>query len=161
MTTLAVTGHMDLTEESVPLVRAALRAVLERFREDLTGVSCIAAGADSLFAEEVTAVGGRLVVVIPSQDYRATKVKPNHAPVFDHLVQAAVEVLTLPHETANRAAYEAANGILLERADRLVAVWDGTPPSGKGGGTADTVLAARESGLPVDIIWPESAARRG
>ncbi|MFD7894057.1 hypothetical protein [Streptomyces sp. NPDC059743] len=160
MTTLAVTGHMDLSEETVPLVRAALREVLEPYREDLTGVSCIAAGADSLFAEEVTAIGGRLVVVIPSQDYRETKVKPDHAPVFDRLVQAAVEVLVMPHGTANRAAYEAANAELLTRADRLVAVWNGEPPSGKGGGTADVVVEAREAGLPVDVVWPDGAARR-
>ncbi|MFF0451247.1 hypothetical protein ACFYT4_33550 [Streptomyces sp. NPDC004609] len=161
MTTLAVTGHMDLTEESIPLVRAALRDLLARHSEGLTGVSCIAAGADSLFAQEVVAAGGQLVVVIPSQDYRAMKVKPDHAPVFDHLVEAAAEVLTLPHETANRSAYEAANAELLARADRLVAVWDGTPPSGKGGGTADTVEDARAAGTPVDVIWPTGAARRG
>jgi hypothetical protein len=160
VTTLAVTGHMDLTEESVPLVRAALRDLLEPYREDLTGVSCIAAGSDSLFAEEVTAIGGRLVVVIPSQDYRAKKVKAVHAPVFDHLVEAAGEVLVMPQETANHAAYEAANDTLLGRADRLVAVWDGTPPSGKGGGTADVVAAARAAGLPVDVVWPAGASRR-
>lgn len=151
---------MDLSEESVPLVRAALRKALEPYRADLVGVSCIAAGSDSLFAEEVTALGGRLVVLIPSADYRAKKVKKDHAPVFDRLVKAAVEVVTLPNETANRAAYEEANALLLERGDRLVAVWDGTPPSGKGGGTADTVLLAREAGLPVDVVWPEGAARR-
>ncbi|TXS36915.1 hypothetical protein [Streptomyces sp. OR43] len=161
MTTLAVTGHMDLTDESVPLVRAALRELLSKYSEDLTGVSCIAAGADSLFAEEVTAIGGRLIAVIPSQDYRAAKVKPEHAAVFDHLVETAEDVVTLPHETANRAAYEAANDELLRRADRLVAVWDGTPPSGKGGGTADTVVQAQEAGLTVDVIWPAGAARRG
>jgi hypothetical protein len=158
--TLAVTGHMDLTEETVPLVRAALRELLAKYSDDLTGVSCIAAGADTLFAEEVTAMGGRLVVLIPSQDYRDRKVKPDHAPVFDHLVEAAVDVLTLPHETANRRAYESANSELLKRADRLVAVWDGTPPSGKGGGTADTVEEARCAGLPVDVVWPAGAARR-
>ncbi|WP_433401724.1 hypothetical protein [Streptomyces sp. CA-146814] len=161
MTTLAVTGHMDLTDESVPLVRAVLRELLAGYSDDLTGVSCIAAGSDSLFAEEVTAIGGRLVAVIPSQDYRATKVKPDHAAVFDHLVEAAEEVVTLPHPTANRAAYEAANAELLHRADRLVAVWDGTPPSGKGGGTADTVEQARQAGLAVDVVWPGGAARRG
>ncbi|WP_405749089.1 hypothetical protein OHA19_01275 [Streptomyces sp. NBC_00012] len=161
MTTLAVTGHMDLTDESVPLVRAALRNLLAEYSDDLTGVSCIAAGSDTLFAEEVTAVCGRLVVVIPSQDYRATKVKPDHAPVFDHLVEAAAEVLTLPNKTANRGAYEAANAELLKRADRLVAVWDSTPPSGKGGGTADTVEAARAAGLLVDVVWPDGAARKG
>ncbi|MFD3409817.1 hypothetical protein [Streptomyces cyaneofuscatus] len=161
MTTLAVTGHMDLTDESVPLVRAALRELLGEYSEDLTGVSCIAAGSDSLFAEEVTAIGGRLVAVIPSQDYRAAKVKPDHAAVFDRLVEAAVDVVTLPHTTANRAAYEAANAELLRRADRLVAVWDGTPPSGKGGGTADTVAQAQQAGLAVDVVWPAGAARRG
>ncbi|MEU8561738.1 hypothetical protein AB0C45_09640 [Streptomyces cyaneofuscatus] len=160
MTTLAVTGHMDLTDESVPLVRAALRELLAQYSEDLTGVSCIAAGSDSLFAEEVTAIGGRLVAVIPSQDYRAARVKPDHAAVFDRLVEAAVDVVTLPHTTANRAAYEAANAELLRRADRLVAVWDGTPPSGKGGGTADTVEQAQQAGLAVDVVWPAGAARR-
>ncbi|MEU0135647.1 hypothetical protein ABZ172_16705 [Streptomyces sp. NPDC006296] len=161
MTTLAVTGHMDLTDESVPLVRAALRELLAEYSEDLTGVSCIAAGADSLFAEEVTAIGGRLVAVIPSRDYRATKVKPEHTAVFNHLVETAEDVVTLPHPKANRDAYESANAELLRRADRLVAVWDGTPPSGRGGGTADTVEQARQAGLPVDVVWPAGAARRG
>ncbi|MER7045355.1 hypothetical protein [Streptomyces jumonjinensis] len=158
MTTLAVTGHMDLADESVPAVRAALRGLLAGYG-DLTGVSCIAAGADSLFAEEVTAVGGRLIVVIPSRDYRARKVRPAHAPVFDRLVDAAAEVVTLPYETARRDAYEAANAELLKRADRLVAVWDGSPPSGKGG-TADTVELARAAGVPVDVVWPDGATRR-
>ncbi|MGW6741854.1 hypothetical protein ACWGDX_14200 [Streptomyces sp. NPDC055025] len=160
MTTLAVTGHMDLTEESVALVRGALREVLVAYRGDLTGVSCIAAGADSLFAQEVRALGGRLVVVIPSRDYREKKVKPDHAPVFDLLVREAAEVVVMPYETANRAAYEGANAELLKRADRLVAVWNGEPPTGKGGGTADVVIEAREAGLPVDVVWPDGAARR-
>ncbi|MEU3216470.1 hypothetical protein [Streptomyces sp. NPDC006971] len=161
MATLAVTGHMDLTDESTPLVRAALRGLLAEHSDDLIGVSCIAAGADTLFAEEVTAAGGRLIVVIPSRDYREKKVKGNHVPAFDRLVGAAEEVLILPHEKANRSAYEAANAELLKRADRLVAVWDGRPPSGKGGGTADTVEEARAAGLPVDVVWPKGAARRG
>ncbi|TXC96889.1 hypothetical protein [Streptomyces sp. ISID311] len=162
MTTIAVTGHMDLTADSVPLVRAALDELLKPYaRGELIGVSCIAAGSDSLFAEAVLAVGGRLVVVLPSQDYRQAKVKPHHAETFDRLVGAADEVFVLPHATANRQAYESANRALLERADRLVAVWNGEPPSGKGGGTADVVAEARATGLPVDVVWPVGAARRG
>ncbi|MEC4016201.1 hypothetical protein [Streptomyces sp. H27-D2] len=152
---------MDLTDESVPLVRDALREALRPFAAELVGLSCIAAGADAIFAEVVSEIGGRLIAVIPSQDYRQKKVRPEHAPVFDHLIEAAVEVVVLPYDTANRQAYEAANSLLLKRADRLVAVWDGTPPSGKGGGTADTVLEARGAGLAVDVVWPEGAARRG
>ncbi|WP_200305748.1 hypothetical protein [Streptomyces adelaidensis] len=161
MTTIAVTGHMDLTEASVPLVRDALRQALKPYADgELTGVSCIAKGADSLFAEAVLEVGGRLVAVIPSQDYRRNKVKPDHAATFDRLAAAASEVLVLPNETANRAAYGDANRTLLERADRLMAVWNGEPPNSKGGGTADTVIEAQESGLPVDVVWPDGAARR-
>lgn len=161
MTTLAVTGHMDLTPESVLLVRAALDKLLTGHAgDDLVGVSCIAAGSDSLFAEAVLAAGGRLVVVIPSQDYRDRKVKPAHAEQFDRLLAAAAEVVVMDHETANRAAYETANRALLERAERLVAVWNGEPPTGKGGGSADTVLEARAAGIPVDVVWPDGAARR-
>ncbi|MBX9394877.1 hypothetical protein K4749_15025 [Streptomyces sp. TRM72054] len=162
MTTIAVTGHMDLTEASVALVRDALRETLKPYAGGgLTGVSCLAKGSDSLFAEVVLELGGRLVGVIPSQDYRQNKVKPDHAETFDRLVEAADEVLVLPHEAANRAAYEDANRTLLRRADRLVAVWNGEPPSGKGGGTADTVIEARDAGLPVDVVWPEGASRVG
>jgi hypothetical protein len=160
VTTLAVTGHMDLTEPSVPLVRDALRELLAGYAgRDLVGVSCIARGSDSLFAEAVLQVGGRLVVVLPSQDYRESKVKPDHLALFDRLVDAADELVVMPHETANRAAYEAANRELLQRADRLVAVWNGQPPGEKGGGTADVVVEARTLGIPVDVIWPEGAER--
>ncbi|MFC7816679.1 hypothetical protein ACFUTR_18760 [Streptomyces sp. NPDC057367] len=161
MTTIAVTGHMDLTDSTVPLVRDALRQTLTPYAAGLTGVSCIAKGSDSLFAEIVLELGGRLVVVIPSKDYRENKVKPDHAETFDRLMKAADEVLVLEHETANRSAYEDANRTLLQRADRLVAVWNGEPPSGKGGGSADTVLEARGADLPVDVVWPHGAARRG
>lgn len=162
MTTIAVTGHMDLTEDTVPLVRAALDDLLKPYADggDLVGVSCIAKGADSLFAEAVLAAGGRLTVVVPSRDYRRTKVKPDHVALFDRLAEAADEVLVLPNDTADRHAYEAANAVLLQRADRLVAVWDGKPPSGKGGGTADTVLEAQAAGIPVNVVWPTGAARR-
>ncbi|MFF0648550.1 hypothetical protein ACFYVV_33650 [Streptomyces tendae] len=183
MTALAVTGHMDLTDESVPAVRAALDELLDRYREQereqdrergrergggpgpgagesLVGISCIAKGADSLFAEAVLAAGGRLVVVVPSRDYRRSTVEPDGAPLFDRLVEAADEVVVLPYERAGRQAYEAANALLLERADRLVAVWNGEPPGGRGGGTADVVLAAGEAGIPVDVVWPDGAARR-
>jgi hypothetical protein len=107
----------------------------------------------------VLAAGGRLVVVIPSEDYREAKVKPGHAATFDRLHAAADEVLVMPHATANRSAYESANAAVLQRADRLVAVWNGQPPGGKGGGTADVVVEAREAGLPVDVVWPAGAAR--
>ncbi|WEH16550.1 hypothetical protein [Streptomyces sp. VNUA24] len=163
MTTIAVTGHLDLTDGTVPLVRAALDTLLRPYAVDgrLVGVSCVAKGADTLFAEAVLALGGRLVVVTPSRDYRRNTVEAEHGASYDRLVGAAAEVVALPYETAGRQAYEAANAVLVARADRLVAVWDGAPPTGNGGGTADAVLDARAAGVPVDVVWPDGAARRG
>jgi hypothetical protein len=137
----------------------ALREVLAAHDDGgLAGVSCIAKGADSLFAETVLEVGGRLVVVMPSRDYREAKVKPEHLATFDRLMEAAAEVLVMDHESANRAAYEAANSELLRRADRLVAVWDGKPAWGHGG-TADVVAYAERTGVPVRVLWPEGPSR--
>ncbi|MGW7517596.1 hypothetical protein ACWGJ2_18595 [Streptomyces sp. NPDC054796] len=81
---------MDLTEDTVPPVRAGPERVLAWYEASaLTGVSYIAKGADPLFAEVLLVVGGRLVVVVPSADYRRAKVKPAHAVTFDRLVEAA------------------------------------------------------------------------
>ncbi|MGS2587034.1 hypothetical protein [Streptomyces hebeiensis] len=122
-------------------------------------------------AVTVTAAAGRVTVLAVVFSVRGsvvgavttTSVPPSAttSSANDRLVESAADVLVMPHETADRQAYESATAVLLERADRLVAVWNGEPPSGKGGGTADVVIGAREAGLPVDVIWPDGAARRG
>lgn len=159
MIAIAVTGHIDLTEAGVPLCRQALRDALRPYEpEGITGLSCLAGGTDSLFAEAVLAAGGRLVAVIPSRDYRERQVSPAHAETFDRLVEAADEVVVLGHERADGQAYENANRVLLERADRLIAVWDGASSAARGG-TATAVAEAHRLGLPVDVIWPAGAGR--
>jgi hypothetical protein len=149
---------MNLTAASMPLVYQAIAEALAPYAgDDLIGVSCIARGADSIFAQAVLDSGGQLEVVLPSQHYREQKVKPDHAPQFDELMHRAAKVHVLPFENANREAYEAANGLLLS-SDRLFAIWDGRPGVDKGS-TASVVSAARERGLPVEVIWPDGAAR--
>lgn len=158
MPRIGVTGHSKLTPESVPLVADALRAELARHDQPLVGVSCLARGADQVFAEAVLDIGGALVVVLPSRDYRETKVKPDNRDQFERLYRRAADVRALPFDTASRDAYAAAGRTVLADVDLLVAVWDGAPPDGKGG-TGDTVLEARERGIPVAVVWPDGAAR--
>lgn len=155
---IGVTGHMNLTPDTVRMVSAALRAHLERVDGEVVGVSCIARGADSLFAEAVLAVGGTLEVVLPSRDYREATVRPDDAELFDRLVDQAAHVQVMDFDHAGREAYVAANLAMLESIDELVAVWDGKPAAGRGG-TAEVVAEARKRGLPVLVIWPEGASR--
>ncbi len=154
-----MTGHRDLTEASVPLVRRVLREFLGPYAaEGITGLSCLADGADSLFAEAVLALGGRLVAVIPARDYRERQVGDVQGATFDRLIAAAAEVLVLGHDSAGGQAYEDANRELVRRAHRLVAVWDGETSTAQGG-TATAVAAARRAGLPLHVVWPAGASR--
>ncbi len=157
---ISVTGHMDLSAASTDLVRAAIAERLKETQNSesaITGISCLARGADSIFAEAVLENGGNLEVVLPSPHYRAKKVKEDHAPLFDKLISRASQVRTLPHEEVDKEAYEAANNILVGECDRLFAVWDGQA-SGRSG-TATVVQAAQARDIPVTVIWPDGASR--
>ena len=156
---IGVTGHMDLTDDTVPLVARAIRDALTPHADgNLTGVSCLARGTDSIFAQVIIDLGGKLEVVLPSTNYRDTKVKPDHAPLFDRLLTLATTVRAMPFDTAGRDAYAAANEAVLDSIDQLVAVWDGQPSTGQGG-TADAVAEARHRALAVTVIWPNGASR--
>lgn len=159
MVRLAVTGHLDLTPATADLVRAALRVLLAAkiLEGPLIGLSCLAPGADSLFAEEVLAAGGRLVAVVPSRDYRQAEITVEHAGTFDRLLAAAAEVVVLPFERSGRDAFAAANTAVLARADALVAVWDGRPAGV--GSAADMVGHAGPAGVEVLHLWPDGSAR--
>lgn len=159
MPRVGITGHMGLTPETAQLVAKAISSHLDtRAPHDLVGVSCLAAGADSIFATAVLEAGGTLEVILPAVDYRARKVKPEHAPLFDSLLARATTVQVMPYAEAGRAAYEAANAALVLSVDELLAVWDGQPSTGRGG-TADVVAFARANGVPVHVIWPSGAQR--
>ncbi|WP_084510781.1 hypothetical protein [Nocardia lijiangensis] len=156
MVRIGVSGHMNITEATEALVYAAIRDLLA-VHGPVTGISCLARGADSVFARAVLDGGGRLEVVLPSRNYRADKVKPDHAELFDRLMERATVVRVMAFADANREAYAAANEAMLSSCQRLVAVWDGA--TGAKGGTGDVVELARERSVPVDIVWPPGSAR--
>ncbi|MGW1997443.1 hypothetical protein [Embleya sp. NPDC001921] len=159
MTSYGITGHINLAPDTVPLVDRAVRDLLARVAPDeLVGYSCLAAGADAIFAHAVLELGGRLVVLLPSADYGATKVGPDYRASFEHLIARADEVRVMPFRRASVDAYAAANDALLAAVDVVFAVWDGRP-GGARGGTAEVVAKARAAGTRVRVVWPPGAAR--
>lgn len=150
---------MNLSPETIDLVRTAISEALEEFQDgNLVGFSCLAAGADSIFAQAVLDAGGKLAVVVSSADYCEKKVDPEDQPAYNLLLSHAAEVNTMPFQTGGREAYAAANEHILASIDHLFAVWDGQPSVGKGG-TADAVAQAQARGIPMTIIWPAGADR--
>ncbi|MBW8805467.1 MAG: hypothetical protein JF587_16705 [Catenulisporales bacterium] len=156
---IGVTGHMKITGETAEAVAEALRGHLARFdRDALVGVTCLAPGADSLFAEAILEIGVPLEVVVPSADYRRTQVPADCAVGWDAAIAAADVVTVLPFAAAGPEAYAAANEMMLGSIDELVAVWDGRPAQ-DAGGTGAAVAEARRQGVPVTVIWPQGAVR--
>ena len=159
MTRLGVIGHRNISEESEPIIEAALRRLLvAKCGSRMVGVTCLAPGADQLFAQTVLDLNGRLEVILPSADYRECYVSLDNAATFDRLVKAAVSVRVMEFQRSCRQAHMAAGNAMLNTVETLVAIWDGRPAR-KPGGVAEVVAAAARLGLPTSIVWPPGAAR--
>jgi hypothetical protein len=156
---LAVTGHRGLPPATIELVDEAIRARLARCasRDKLVGLSCLADGADQVFAWAVLDAGGRLEVIVPAAAYRDDLPEDARAP-YDELLLAASAVNRLAYAESTAQAHMAASEVMLGSADHLFAVWDGLPARGFGG-TADVVATARSRSVPITVIWPEGATR--
>jgi hypothetical protein len=154
---VAISGHRGLPERTERLVDTAIRAALAGQAPEVTGISCLADGADQIFARAVTDLGGQLEVVVPAAEYRQGL--PEIArPEYDRLIAQACAVQRLPFTESTSHAHMAASRLMLSAADELYAVWDGQPARGYGG-TADVVSYACERGVPVRVIWPSGARR--
>jgi hypothetical protein len=154
---LAITGHRGLPQSTSELVDQALRDEVRQQAGEVVGLSCLADGADSLFAKAVLDQGGSLIVIVPAAHYR-DGLPQEHHPTYDELLHRAADIVRLDHTESTSESHMDASTTMIHMADRLVAVWDGKPARGYGG-TADVVQAAREQGIPVTVIWPEGAER--
>ncbi|GAA5058820.1 hypothetical protein HNP84_008776 [Thermocatellispora tengchongensis] len=157
MLRIAISGHRDLSARTADRVRTELRAILAARAGRVVGLSCLAAGADQIFAEEVVRGGGRLHAIVPAADYRQTLPPPAREP-YDGLVSAAERVHRMPYARSGPEAYQAASEFMLRLADELVAVWDGLPARGRAG-TAEVVAHARSAGMSVRVVWPPESER--
>jgi hypothetical protein len=134
---------------------------------ELTLVSTLADGADTIAAKAALDLGYALDVPLPFAlaDYEkefSSDAAAGHIPLQDFrtLVGKARSVLQLPGQRRTRAdtkqqgdlkenrAYEAAGLTVLNQADILLAIWDGEGSRGRGG-TAEMVAEAARQRIPI------------
>ncbi len=155
---IAISGHRGLNDPVEQYVDAAIRSYLvQQTSTHLVGISCLADGADQIFARAILDAGGRLDVIIPAKEYRDSLPAEARA-TYDDLLERAAEVVRLDHRESTSESHMDASRTMLERADNLIAVWDGEPARGYGG-TADVVHLASDLGVDVTIIWPPGVTR--
>lgn len=154
---IGIAGHRGLPPRTTELVRAGLHDILSSCSPGIVGVTCLADGADQLFARAVLSLGGRLEVVVPAERY-LEGLPPDAQDGYGELMSVATHVERLPFVESTERAHMAGGQAVVDRSDLLVAVWDGAPARGLGG-TADIVAYARERGVPVEVVWPHGASR--
>ena len=157
MPRIAISGHRGLNARTTELIDQAIRERLSKYPAGVTGLSCLADGADQIFARAVIDLGGTLEVIIPAKQYRSGLPAEAYAE-YDDLLSHAVAVHQLPFTESTSESHMAASKLLIDEADELYAVWDGKPARGYGG-TADVVGYACDHDTTVRVIWPSGAER--
>lgn len=162
MTVIGVTGHRVLADvDGVHrALDGAVRELADRCPEPWTVVSALAEGADRMVARRLLArPGTHLVVVLPldREDYLTDFATEQSRAEFDELLGLAAEVVHVGPQPRRDDAYAAGGRAVLDRADLIVAVWDGEGAQGQGG-TGDVVQEARRRGLP--LVWIHAGNRK-
>jgi hypothetical protein len=145
-----IAGHRVLDPGARAFVASASSALIADGRRtgEVTAVSALAVGADTVFAEAALSAGATLEVVRPYDGFELELGTARQRRRYQALVDAADEETRLPFSACSTRAYAAAMRRVTDVCDVLVAAWDGTPPRGTGG-TADAVRYAESIGRRV------------
>lgn len=146
-----ITGHQEREGLDWDWVRARIRDELSQGTAPLSGLSCLARGADQVFAQELVALHGELVFVLPMEGYEEL-FEADDLREYRKLL-AVAEVLRMPPAADDEAAFLAAGLRVADDCEVLIAVWDGEGAEGSGG-TADVVEHARTIGRKVLHLQP-------
>ncbi len=152
---VAVSGHRGLgdaaQQERLRSQCCQLLMEVKAKHPDVEALTAIAEGADTLFAETALELGIPLRVVLPFATYIEDFAEGPARERFLHLQKAAQSVETLNYAERSDDAYFAGGLWVVDRANLLVALWDGQPARGHGG-TAEIVAYARSKNIPVEVI---------
>lgn len=148
-------GHRAVANP--PEAKAAIMRELELLRAsvpgELAGVSSAAAGADLLFLDACAEAGMKTIVLLPFPKERFGQDFDDPAE-WDHAcrcIDAAWWSEVSPGGEQAPAAYHVVARESLEIADRMLFYWNGEGSRGLGG-TAETVVEARECRIPSRVI---------
>lgn len=123
----------------------ALDARLAQVDGNLDGLTCLAGGADLLFAEAVLRHGIKLEAVVPAQEYRDGLPKHVHA-AYDNLISQATAIHRYDYRFSDSDAHTAASKLMVDKSDQLFAVWDDM--SARASGHASSSRCRRNLGAP-------------
>lgn len=156
---IAVTGHVDLLEDQLKMIRCKVRVFFEGLIQKygntkLVVMSALAEGADLLVAELALEMGLHVAPVLPMDldDYKAGFRNQANCAIVDRILYNALTYTPYTLETVSecdRDSYRNLSAFLIFNSHILLALWDGREYD-RNGGTYDTVRMAYQ-GVDADI----------
>ena len=136
-----ITGHQNLTATESNWLKGELEIEIKRMKID-EAYSCLAIGADQLFARVILANNIPLVAVTPCKKYEQT-FDNMHIEHYKSLVRQATNKIQLDFENPSEEAFYEAGKMIVNKSDVVFAFWNNLPSKGLGG-TADIVSIAEK-----------------
>ncbi|MFF2331641.1 MULTISPECIES: hypothetical protein [unclassified Streptomyces] len=155
---IAVVGHGDLSNRTLELVEAELRARLDGLAEGVAALVRAGAGLPLAFGRAARQAGRKLTVLLPVQGAVPAVLSERDRRAAGELLVLAEHVRLLAFDPADRDACVGADERLVETCGTVLAVWDGSPSDGRDA-TAHLVAFARARGIPVEVVWPHGSVR--
>lgn len=145
---IGVTGHQNLISNKVKKwVQKLLSEYLSKY-DDIVGFSCLAEGADQVFAEEILKKGFNLVAIIPSHNYEKSFSSKSARINFNDLLLKSSNIINLSFKNPSEEAYWEAGKTIVDSSDLVLAIWNGKEAEGLGG-TGDIVKYAISKGKTI------------
>ncbi|RZD15274.1 MAG: hypothetical protein EVJ47_03110 [Candidatus Acidulodesulfobacterium ferriphilum] len=160
--TVGITGHRDLVEEDIPLLKKRIKDVFDDLRKEypntpLLLITPLAEGADRLAAEVALEENIEYVSPLPLPINIYKNDFPDTVSEFDHYISNAKDFFELPlgkdkiesiskYGKERDKRYQLVGAFIVRYSQVLVALWDGKHTS-LTGGTSD-IIRFQSEGLP-------------
>jgi hypothetical protein len=150
---IGITGHQTIGDsQTVAWVRHTLERLLLEYSAS-RGFTCLAMGADQLFADLLTNHRIPFTAVIPCAGYENVFDTEKARDEYIRYLQLADDVIRLQFSYPSEEAFYEGGKEVVKCSDVLFAIWNGKPAGGLGG-TADIVQFAKKVNKVVVHINP-------
>lgn len=149
-----ITGHREL--ENIDWVKTKMQELIYELKI-IYGYTCLAVGADQLFAELLIVNNIKFTAVIPCTNYEATFEKET----LDYFLLSknmASKLIELNNNQPSEKAFNEGGKTVVDNSEIIIAVWNGDEAKGLGG-TADIVHYAKQLDKKIIHLNPISKTK--
>jgi len=154
---VGITGHQDLTIAESNWLKEELEIEIKQMKIE-KAYSCLAIGADQLFARVILSNNIPLIAVTPCSKYEQTFDNKN-IELYRNLVTQAINEIQLEYDNPSEKAFYEAGKTVVNNSDVIFVFWNNLPSKGLGG-TADIVSFAKSLNKKIIHLNPITKTKK-